>query len=270
MARAGVYPAVKKDGSVYYRSSITHGGKHISLGSYPSELKANRAYKRAHIILSSKKRAGLVDSASIISSYYTNRALAFDKYISLINLRDNDLYIKNPIYVFKRYILYFYSPDCIFTFDIDDLFYYSSHKIMMRGGHVFTSDYGMQVNIKQRYGIGAFAVMGRDYEHINGDSFDFRYDNIKIINRYNGVKLIKQGPKDRYRASILINGSYSIGTYESEIEAAIAYNKAADVISAAYPTRRFRLNYIDSISAKEYADIYTRIKISKKIKAAII
>ena len=34
---AGVYTAYKKDGTVYYRSSITHKNKHISLGSFSSE-----------------------------------------------------------------------------------------------------------------------------------------------------------------------------------------------------------------------------------------
>ena len=31
----GVFRAVKKDGTVYYRASLTRHGKHISLGSYP-------------------------------------------------------------------------------------------------------------------------------------------------------------------------------------------------------------------------------------------
>ena len=37
---AGVYTAYKKDGTVYYRSSITHKNKHISLGSFSSENEA--------------------------------------------------------------------------------------------------------------------------------------------------------------------------------------------------------------------------------------
>lgn len=48
---AGVTKAVKKNGTLYYRSSITIHSKHISLGSYSSEETAGRAYKEACLIL---------------------------------------------------------------------------------------------------------------------------------------------------------------------------------------------------------------------------
>ena len=35
--KKGVYTATKKDGTLYYRSSITFQNKHISLGSFSSE-----------------------------------------------------------------------------------------------------------------------------------------------------------------------------------------------------------------------------------------
>lgn len=44
---AGVYTAYKKDGTVYYRSSITHKNKHISLGSFSSENEAAVTYNEA-------------------------------------------------------------------------------------------------------------------------------------------------------------------------------------------------------------------------------
>ena len=40
----GVYLATKKDKTVYYRSNITHKGRHISLGSFPTEVQAHQAY----------------------------------------------------------------------------------------------------------------------------------------------------------------------------------------------------------------------------------
>ena len=43
----GVYLATKKDGTVYYRSSITYRSKHISLGSFPTEEDAHCAYRCA-------------------------------------------------------------------------------------------------------------------------------------------------------------------------------------------------------------------------------
>ena len=40
----GVFEAKKKSGEVYYRSSITKYGKHVSLGSFSTEKKAHKAY----------------------------------------------------------------------------------------------------------------------------------------------------------------------------------------------------------------------------------
>ena len=37
----GVYKTTKKDGSVYYRVSITYKNKHISIGSYDDEFLAS-------------------------------------------------------------------------------------------------------------------------------------------------------------------------------------------------------------------------------------
>ena len=50
----GVYLATKKDKTVYYRSNITHKGRHISLGSFPSEVQAHQAYTAACELLSGK------------------------------------------------------------------------------------------------------------------------------------------------------------------------------------------------------------------------
>ena len=40
----GVYTETFKDGELYYKSSITYRGKHISLGSFRSEEEAYKAY----------------------------------------------------------------------------------------------------------------------------------------------------------------------------------------------------------------------------------
>ena len=37
----GVYPACKKNGSIYYRASLTYRSKHISLGSADDEATAD-------------------------------------------------------------------------------------------------------------------------------------------------------------------------------------------------------------------------------------
>lgn len=259
MALAGSFRAVKKDGTIYYRSSITYKNKHISLGSFSTEALASAAYLCAQLLLNS--------SVSLKEYSQTLHAenLAFDKAVSLINFRDNGVYSKNPIYLCKKHFLYYLTPVQIFKFDIDDLFYYSSHRISKRNGHLFVADYGMQVNLFSRYGIKSHAVLDRDYRFINGDCYDFRYENIEIINQFYGVTSFKKELQTKYKAKILINGTFVVGVYDTEIEAAIAYNKACDMIAKKMPDKKYRQNYIDTLSPSQYAELYTRLPVSKKL-----
>ncbi|MCM1105841.1 MAG: hypothetical protein NC355_02750 [Blautia sp.] len=252
---SGVYTATRKDGTLYYRSSITYQNKHISLGSYDTEEDAHSAYRTAYALLA--------QTQSIEDSFYLTRYLPFDKLVSLINYRDNRMYISTPIYLRKNYFSYYLDVNQELKFDIDDLFYYSSHRIMQRQGHLYVNDYGMQVTLQSRYGIKSHAVCGRDYLFVNGDSTDFRYSNIEIINPYFGVTRIEKGGQTRYRTKIHIRGNYTVGTYKNPEKAAIAYNKAVDMAHQAGIDKVFQENYIDSFSASEYADVYTSIKISQ-------
>lgn len=255
----GVYKTKKKDGSVYYRASLTFRQKHISLGSFDSPFKAHQAYLEGIRVLNSQDHPG-------ISDYQPHFSLSFEKWVSLINFRDNGFYFGTPIYVFSKYFLYYFSEDLVLKFDIDDLFYYSSHKIMKRNGHLFVADYGMQVNIMNRYGIKNYARLNVDYRFVNGDETDFRYENIEIINTYHGVTpLLKHGRK-YYKCAIHINGNYTIGTYPTALEAAIAYNKAIDILHGKGLTKNFAPNYIEDISPSAYAQIYHGLEISEKIK----
>lgn len=258
----GVYLAKKKNGEIYYRSSITFRGKHISLGSFSTNELSHAAYKEAMNLLNSKDLE--------LSDYKEDCILDFLKWVVLVNYRDNNIYFKNPIYIKASFFLYYIDYETIFKFDVDDLFYYSHHKIMKRGNHLFVSDYGMQVSILSRYGIKNYAVPGRDYRFVNGDSTDFRYGNIEIINRYHGVyRIIKKG-LPHYVAKIHLNGNYVIGTYKSEAEAAIAYNKAAKILWEKGYKKNFPSNYVMEINEIEYAKLYNMVKISKKIRDYII
>lgn len=255
--KKGVYEAKLKNGTVYYRASLTSGSKHISLGSYDTADAANAAYEEGKKLLSD-------ESITLDNISFSSYTLSFSKIIVLLNLRDNDIYIKTPIYLQKGYFMYYLSPTWILKFDNDDLFYYGSHAIQTRGNHLFVSDYGMQYSILMRYGIKNYAVAGRDYEFANGDSTDYRYSNIIIINKYNGVfKSVIKG-KERYTAKIHINGDFIIGRYSSEQKAAVAYNKAADLLVANGFDKNYALNYVTEYSASEYADVYSSIKLSKK------
>ncbi|MCR5272267.1 MAG: hypothetical protein K6E13_04710 [Lachnospiraceae bacterium] len=250
----GVYKASYKSG-IAYRASVTYKNKHISLGSYSSETEAYASYREALNIISN-------DSITIDNFSLSDFTLKFEKIITLLNFRDKGMYISNPIYMRQNYFSYFLDKNTELKFDIDDLFYYSGHKIIKRGGHLFVNDYGSQINILSRFGIHGFSVAGRDYEFANGDSTDFRYSNIIVINSYIGVFRKERKAKYVYQTKIHINGDFVIGTYSSEIKAAIAYNKAVDIAKSHGLNKNFRENYITEIDGKTYADIYTTIKIS--------
>lgn len=255
----GVYTATKKNGSKYYRSSLTYQNKHISLGSFADEFDAHSAYKEALTLIHTP-------DITIADFRSKKNILSFDKWVALINFRDHKIYFKNPIYLKKNYFLYYLSPKLELKFDIDDLFYYSSHKIMKRQGHLFVADYGMQINILSRYGIKNYALAGKDFLFLNGDDTDYRYANIKIINPYYGVQKIIKNEIECYKAKIHIIGDYTIGIYETETEAAIAYNKAIDILKKNGISKNYTPNYIENLLPSKYADIYAAVSISPKVK----
>ena len=254
----GVYTAIRKDQTTYYRASLTYRGKHISLGSYDCAEDAHKAYMLAGSLLS--------DASTSLNNYQPDSILSFSKWVSLLNFRDNGLYFSSPIYIRPKFFYYYFSPSDFFIFDLEDLFYYSSRKISRRGGHYFVADYGMQVNIMSRYGIKNYAVEGRDYRFINGNRQDMRYENIEIINRYNGVNAINAGGKTRYQVKIHVKGNITVGTYDTEAEAAIAYNKAIDLLKKAGVDKAYVPNYMEGMSPAAYADLYASIKISSGVR----
>ncbi len=253
----GVYHTVLKDGTPSYRASITFEGKHISLGSFSEEKEAAFVYKEAYKILHSNSFS--------LSSYKENMHIPYEKFVCLINFRDKGMYISNPIYLEKKYFTYHLEPGLFLKFDIDDLFYYSSHKIMKRGSHLFVADYGSQLSILQRYGIKSYAVEGRDYHFVNDDPTDFRYENIVILNRYHGVRQFAEKGFIKYKTVIHVRSNYIVGKYNSEAEAAIAYNKAADILIKNGIKKNFQMNYVEDLSPSQYADIYMKLKVSPKL-----
>lgn len=253
----GVYETHLKDGSKSFRASITYKGKHIALGSFSTQRSASSAYIQASKILENKDWT--------LKNYRQSQKLSFEKCVVLVNYRDKGLYIPNPIYLEKKFFLYYLSPTHSLIFDIDDLFYYSSHKIMQRGSHLFVADYGSQISILSRYGIKSYAVEGRDFRFKNGNPNDLRYENIEILNRYHGVRQYADRGFLKYKAVIHVRGDFIVGKYNTENEAAIAYNKAADTLKKNGIDKNYMLNYIEDLTASQYADIYMTIKISPKI-----
>ncbi len=252
----GVYVATKKDGTIYYRSNITYQNKHISLGSYATEDLAADAYLNALRILR--------DTALTPESDYSGYVLSYQKIISLLNFRDNGIYMKTPIYIRNKYFQYFLNANKDLKFDMEDLFYYSTRTISQRGNHLFVADYGMQVSLPSRYGIKNYAVIGKDYRFINGDEGDYRSSNLMIYTHYHGVNMVMKDSKEKYCAKIHINGDWGLGTYDQESTAAIAYNKAVDFAKKAGINKNFPINFIEEYSSKEYAEQYTKIKLPSK------
>ena len=253
----GVFGAVKKNGAEYYRASLTFRKKHISLGSFDTPEEAHRAYLEGSLLL--------ISDHITLMQYQESSMLSFEKWVVLINFRDNGIYFGNPIYLGQKLFYYYLSPHHILKFDMDDLFYYSSHKIMCRGNHYFVADYGMQTNIASRYGIKNYAVSGVDFRFINGDCTDFRRENIEIMNTYHGVRLSFQNGEPVYSVRIHIRGNYLVGKYATELEAAIAYNKAIDILHKNGVTKNFSPNYIEGLSPRKYAEIYSSLSVSPKI-----
>lgn len=257
----GVFQARKKNGDIYFRSSVTFRGKHISLGSFTTQEEAHRTYTIAANLLKSEIR--------FLPDDYRPCELPFSKWVVLNNFKNNGLYIKTPIYLQANYFEYYLSREDVLLFDADDLFYYSHHSIMRRGGHLFVADYGMQVNIASRYGIKNFAVENRDYRFVNGNDHDYRYANIEILNAYQGVTRQPDVYPAVYVAKIHINGDHIIGRYPTDTEAAIAYNKAADQLQEAGIGIQYASNYLSELSSEEYRRIYREISFEPRFSGYI-
>lgn len=258
----GVFESKKKNGDIYYRASFTFKNKHISLGSFDDKMTAGKAYEEALLLstsdLSPDKFINSIDK-------YT---LSLEKAICIINFRDNNIYIANPIYIMNKYFYYYLDIDKILKFDAEELFYYSSHKIMQRGNHLFVADFNNQISILSRYGIRPHSVLGKDYIFKNGDIYDLRVHNIEVINRYYGVSKLKRRVKRSYKAVIHIKNNFTIGYYDNPVTAAIAYNKAADILMKKGLNKEYPRNDISILGLTKlvYINTYNSVLISDKIK----
>ena len=86
---------------------------------------------------------------------------------------------------------------------------------------------------------------------------------LEIINRFHGVRKITKNNKTFYEVKIHLKGYLKIGEFEDEITAAIAYNKAVDELKKKYD-KNFIQNF-PNLSPKEYAAIYTEIKLPDSV-----
>ncbi len=56
-----------------------------------------------------------------------------------------------------------------------------------------------------------------------------------------------------------------MGIYDTAAEAAIAYNKAADILEKNGLRKNFLRNYVEGLSPAAYAEIYSALPVSSKI-----
>ena len=265
----GICKAQRKDGTTYYRAGITYKNKHISLGSDENESKAACLYDCAKKLLTwceSSRDEYTSPSLRIFYAFSKFKQLKYDKIVSIVNFHDNGIYIGTPIYLLKDYFLYYLDDITELKFDRDDLFYYSSHKILKRGGRLYVNEFGMQTGILSRYGIRPHAVAGTDYCFANGDETDYRYSNIVNINPWHGVSVHNTDGRISYLAKIHVNGYWQIGIFSDAVTAAVAYNKAADIANAFGLEKDYPLNYIPDMSAEEYRNLYRSIRIPSKLQ----
>ena len=249
MGFSGVFKTNRKDGTEYFRASITYKEKHISLGSFSNEEAAGAAYSFARKYLDGDKEYLPEEYEDIICTKKNTKKgcqeseepkdrLSFDKWIMLLNLKKTGLYCKNPIYLYGKYFVYYLDRVTELKFDVDQLFFFRNHRLQKRGGHIFYSDYGMQCGLLARFGVKSFAVLGRDYIFKNGDVLDFRFGNLQIINKFNGVSRETVQGRNKFFVKIHFRSDLKVGYFDDEISAAIAYNKAADSLEEA--VRRHR------------------------------
>lgn len=250
-----IYPTVIKD-VTKYKTYFLYEDHKLYLGTYPTMEHAEKVVKEAEELM--QLPTGVPQ--------FNHYSLDYKKIVSLCNLRDNKSYIKNPIYLYPTYFTYYLSKDCILTFDLKDLLYYSTYKIYKRGNYLYTQDAISQQSILSRYGIPNHSVINKDYLFKNNNPYDFRYHNIEIINGYKGVSKKLKGNTEIYVAYIYIKANLIIGHYSSEIEAAIAYNKAIDILSKHDTGKDYTHNIIPFITKSEYDAIYEKLTISPRIE----
>ena len=79
------------------------------------------------------------------------------------------------------------------------------------------------------------------------------------------MKKIEKKGHTLFQAYIHINGNFILGNYSSETEAAIAYNKAVEMLKSKSNVS-YDVNYIDELNPIQYASTYNNTRLSKKFR----
>lgn len=250
-----IYPSVL-NGKTQYKIYFVYESNKIYLGTYPSMETAEKALAEAEFLMKQPQGPPEFEFAPTLN---------YKKIVSLCNLRDHKKYMKNSIYLYATYFHYYLSKNCILVFDSKDLLYFSTYKIYKRGNYLYTQDSISQQNMLLRFGIPNHSVLHKDYFFKNGNPYDFRAENLVVINSYKGVRQKVRNDKTIYIAYIYLKSNLIIGHYDSEIEAAIAYNKAIDVLHQQKRLHDYTYNIIPYLTNVEYQAIYDHIILTPRL-----
>ncbi|MGL4738283.1 MAG: hypothetical protein ACRCW2_12610 [Cellulosilyticaceae bacterium] len=251
-----IYP-ITKHNRTQYTVYYLYKSKKIYIGIFVSELQAQKAYDYCHHIL---------DHTLTLEDFIPG-IIDFKKWISLINLRDHGVWINQPIYLYETFFKYFLEEKIVLTFDLKDLFFFSTSKISKRGNYLFTTNRHSQSSILTRFGLPPKSTYGKDYEFANGDRYDFRRTNLIIHTHYQGVSCKRSTNKCLYTTRIYHHKPIVVGHYESEVTAAIAYNKAIDTLMTMGVSREYTPNTIPYLTHSEYQAIYEGIRLTPRLKS---
>lgn len=146
-----------------------------------------------------------------------------------------------------------------------------THNYAVRTQHYRVNKKGKGKTI-QMHRIVMDAPKGIMVDHINGNSLDNRKENLRFCNngQNQSNSLSKKGSssvykgvnfhKNKWRATITINKkSLHLGTYDTEKEAALAYNTKAKEVFGDFS----RLNIIDGEEKTSFDAIKVKVKKSK-------
>ena len=96
-----------------YRVYYMYQSKKIYIGLYETYAEAEKAYQYVATLM----------TGSVSFTAYTPEFLTFDKFVTLLNARDNHTYFHTPIYIEEATFKYFLSPERYLLFDLRDLLY---------------------------------------------------------------------------------------------------------------------------------------------------
>lgn len=250
------YIYTKQSGdTVKYRVYYMYQSKKIYIGIYETSEKAQEVYAWVDTKMSSG--FSLED--------YLGSPIAFDKFITLLNFKNNGAYFSVPIYIFPDHFKYYLSEDFYMIFSLKDLFFISNYKIHKRGQYLYINIGTRQENLLKRFGISNHATYGVDYLMHNGNRYDLRRENIHILNHYKGVQYEDKYHTKTYVARIRTTQYLVIGHYDSELLAAIAYNKAVDYLEKSSSSCSYEKNEFPFLTRQEYQSLYDKVEVSKRL-----